>query len=108
MTRVRSNAFDPSRAIQKYELTPVAKKQALEAAKRYQERMLGRFIQEDRQALLTRLRGVLDDQQRDDLRAALERRPLVKQGPNMVLSAFASEMKVQNPEFRIQNLLLAR
>jgi len=109
MSRVRSIAFDPTRTIQKYELTPAAKKQAIEAAARYQERMLGRLIEEDRQALLAQLRGVLDDQQRDDLRAALERRPLVKQGSNLVFAGTVESLiKAQSPEFRMQNLLLTR
>jgi hypothetical protein len=103
--RVRSVAFDPSRTIQNYELAPAAKKQALEAAERYQERMLGRLLDEDRQALVAQLHGVLDAQQRDDLRAALERRPLVKQGPTTVAVTFPPQT---NPEFRIQNLLLVR
>jgi len=109
MARVRSTSFDPSRAIQKYELTPVARKQAMEAAERYQERMLGRLIDVDRRALLDQLRVVLDDQQRDDLRAALERRPLVKQGANPVFVSMAEPIPVQShPDFRMQNLLLTR
>jgi hypothetical protein len=34
----------------------------------------------DRSTLLDQLSGVLTDQEREDLRAALERRPILKQG----------------------------
>jgi len=39
-----------------------------------------RLIDGERAALLEQLRPLLSDQERDDLRAALERRPIVKQG----------------------------
>jgi len=110
-TRVRGFGFNPSQMIQKYELSPVAHKQAMDAALRYQERMRGGLIDEDRQALLTELRSVLDDQQRDDLRAALERRPLVKQGGAhfaVVERVILDSMTKQTQEFRMQNLLLTR
>ena len=111
LTRVRGGGFNPSQTIQKYGLTPAAHAKAMDAAVRYQERLLGRLIEEDRQALLTELRTVLDDQQRDDLRAALERRPLVKQGGAnfaVVERVILDSLGKQTQEFRMQNLLLTR
>jgi hypothetical protein len=65
------------RAITKYQLGP-GEQQTLQAAiERFQAH--DRFSDEERSALLGELRGVLTDQERDDLRAALERRPIIKQ-----------------------------
>jgi hypothetical protein len=63
--------------IQKYFL-PADEQQKLQAAvQRFQTH--DRLSETERTALLNELRGVLNEQERDDLRAALERRPIIKQ-----------------------------
>jgi hypothetical protein len=56
------------------------KKEALAAIDRYKARL--RLNDADRTALLEPMKALLSDEQRDNLRAALERRPLVKNGEN--------------------------
>ena len=109
-TRIRANSFEPARVIQRAELSEGTRKEAMEAIEQYQARLNGRLVDADRHALLDQLRGVLDDQQRDDLRAALERRPLAKQGsPNVVTLIDKVRLAQPSaPNFQIQNLLLTR
>lgn len=82
VTRLRTASFDQmlGRAIDKYGLQPAEQQRARAAVQQYTEQKNGRLSDADRQALLNELHHVLNDQQRDDLRAALERRPIVKQG----------------------------
>jgi hypothetical protein len=54
---------------------------ALEAIDRYKARL--RLGDADRNALLEPMKDLLNDEQRDDLRAALTRRPLVKNEGNV-------------------------
>jgi hypothetical protein len=109
-TRIRANSFQPARVIQQAELSDATRKEAMEAIEEYQARISGRLVDADRHALLDQLRGVLDDQQRDDLRAALERRPLAKQSPVPLVTTFIETVRPQQPapNFQIQNLLLTR
>ena len=110
-TRIRANSFEPARVIQQAELSDSTRKEAMEAVEQYQARIAGRLVDADRHALLDQLGGVLDDQQRDDLRAALERRPLAKQGTTAHVVTFIDSVRIQPspaPNFQIQNLLLTR
>ena len=116
LSRIRTNAFEPARVIQRAELSDGTRKEAMEAIEQYQARINGRLVDADRHALLDQLRGVLDDQQRDDLRAALERRPLAKQGTGPALVSIVERLQLQQlqplpqplPNFQMQNLLLTR
>jgi hypothetical protein len=74
-----------ARAVDKYGLQPDDQKRALAAIERYNEARSGRLGDGDRVALLERLKPLLDDEQIDDLRAALERRPIVKQNAAKVV-----------------------
>ena len=78
---------DLTRVVQTFNLTPEEKKAALVAVEQFKSRKT--LSDADRTALLHELRALLDDQQRDDLRAALERRPIVKQS-----TAFFAGLKV--------------
>jgi hypothetical protein len=64
--------------IEGFALPPDDTKRAQAALERFRARL--RTTEADRAELLDRMRGLLDDEQRDNLRAALERRPLVKTG----------------------------
>jgi hypothetical protein len=58
-------------------LAPAQKAQAIDAIARFTGFRLG---DADRSELLDQMKGILNDEERDNLRAALERRPLVKSG----------------------------
>jgi hypothetical protein len=64
--------------IEQFLLKNGEKKEALAAIDRYKARL--RLGDADRSALLEPMKDLLSDEQRDDLRAALARRPLVKNG----------------------------
>lgn len=66
-----------NRQIESMRLQKSEKAQALAAVEQFKTQM--RLTDADRTELLTRLGGLLTLQERDDLRAALERRPVVKQ-----------------------------
>jgi hypothetical protein len=65
------------RVAEKYPLAPDEQKTLLLAVQRFQAH--DRLSDEERSVLIGQLHDVLTDQERDDLRAALERRPIVKQ-----------------------------
>jgi len=69
---------DLSRRIALYGLSQTETKQALAAIERYKERL--RPGEQDRAVLLAQMKGILTEDERDDFRAALERRPVVKSG----------------------------
>lgn len=71
---------DLSNVIQQYALKGDALQRASEEIEQFNIHRTGRLSSVDRQAIVDALQGLLDDQQRTDLRAALERRPIVKQG----------------------------
>jgi hypothetical protein len=95
------------RLITAYGLSPDATQKMLAAVDRFKAH--DHLSDAERSALLTQLRGVLTDQDRDDLRAALERRPIVKQGTNV---AFRIVQRVGPPappapqQFGVQDLVL--
>jgi len=74
-----SGKVDVVAFIKRLDLEPGRNQQALAAAELFAARNLHRLTDTDRTVMLAQLRGLLSDEQRDDLRAALERRPLVKQ-----------------------------
>lgn len=83
VSQLRSR-MDVARVIDKYGLQPAEQQRALDAITLYRERK-GALSEGDRLTLLEQLAPVMDDQQLDDLRAALERRPIVKQRPVVFL-----------------------
>ena len=82
---LRLNTGNLPRVIDKYGLQPAEQQRALAAIERYNEARSGRLNEVDRTALLEQLQALLDDEQLDDLRAALERRPIVKQNVGFVV-----------------------
>ena len=68
--------FDPGRFMQRFALPPATNQQALAAIARFKSEFhLG---EADRLALLDQLKDILSDEDRDNFRAAIERRPLMK------------------------------
>lgn len=109
VSHVLMTGFDPARVIQRADLSDDARQQAMKAIDEYQARRSGRLVDADRRALLDELRGVLDDQERDDLRAALERRPLAKQASAPIAVSVIETVRPQPPSnFQMQKLLLVR
>ncbi|HKE84375.1 MAG TPA: hypothetical protein VKB50_11485 [Vicinamibacterales bacterium] len=70
---------DLGRLVGIYGLAPEQLREAHAAVDRFKERL--RPADEDRSALLKQMKGILTTEERDNFRAALERRPLVKAGP---------------------------
>ena len=68
--------LDLNRRVEMFSLQPAQRRDALAAVARFNERV--RPGEAERVALLKQMRGVLSDEERDDFRAALERRPIVK------------------------------
>jgi len=79
-------ALDLSKHIQKYGLDGARRQRALDAIRDAKVLTAG-LKESDRSALSEQLRGVLTDEQRDDLYAALGRRPMV-QVPNVATQVF--------------------
>lgn len=71
------------RKIEQFVLKPGEKKEALAAIDRYKTRR--RLGDADRAALLEPMKDLLSDEQRDNLQAALARRPLVKSGATNIM-----------------------
>jgi hypothetical protein len=76
--RIVKSSSDPARLIQVYRLAPPQHQQALAAVERYKTRL--RLSDEGRSELLGKLTGILSREERDNMRAALERRPVVASG----------------------------
>jgi hypothetical protein len=68
--------------VEHYNLAPAQKRQALDAVERYNARLKLRDV--ERSELMAAMRDMLNDEERDNLRAALERRPLVASGSRNV------------------------
>jgi len=77
--RVTFVAMDLTQLVERFNLPPAERQQALAAVERHKARL--RPGDAERSALLKQMKGVLSDEERDDFRAALERRPIVKAGP---------------------------
>jgi hypothetical protein len=69
---------DLQRLVAQLSITPQQKQQLQVAVMRFKAHE--RLSDAERETLLKQMRAVLNDQERDDLRAALERRPIIKQG----------------------------
>jgi hypothetical protein len=104
LTRARA-ATNAARLIDKYGLQVAEQEKARVAIALFIERTSGQLTDADRSALLNGLQSVLDDGQLDDLRAALERRPIVKQGGHTFV--VNGQQMVPTPQgVRMQNLVL--
>jgi hypothetical protein len=79
--RLFMSGMDLGRRIEQFGLPPADTGRALAAVERFKTRL--RLGDGDRSELLRQLNGVLTDEERDNFRAALERRPLVK-APGMI------------------------
>jgi hypothetical protein len=67
-----------ARRVDQYQLAPAPREQAVAALERFKNRL--RINESDRSALLAQMDGILSAEERDDFRAALERRPVTKAG----------------------------
>jgi hypothetical protein len=83
-------------AIQPYGLKGDALARATEEIEQFNLHRTGRLSSVDGQAIVEALQGLLDAQQQTDLRAALERRPIVKQGQTVVASGELRFTNVQS------------
>jgi hypothetical protein len=110
-------AVDPMMHIEKLDLAPAPKQRAVAAIQQFKMAQGGQLTEADRAALVDAMQGILADEQRADLRAALDRRPIVKQTPGFKLVT-ASELRVvpmqqgqpmhQGQTLKVQNLLLTK
>ena len=84
----------------------------MEAIHRFRAAQSDQMTESDRALLVERMKGILDDEQREDLRAALDRRPIVKQTGFTLVNAVRDVRVVPatqpGPTFQIQNLLLTK
>jgi hypothetical protein len=98
--------MDLGRRIEAFSLPTDHRREAMAALERFNAKL--RLGDEDRLALLKQLKGVLTDEERDNFRAALERRPLVKAGfPGIVSGVAGFEMLEKVRGVGVQrNLLL--
>ena len=76
--RVTFFATNLAQVVERFNLPPAERRQALAAVERHKARL--RPGDAERSALLKQMKGVLSDEERDNFRAALERRPIVKAG----------------------------
>jgi hypothetical protein len=109
---------DPMMHIEKYALAPAANGKAVAAVQQFRTAQSGQLTATDRAALVDAMQGILDDEQRDDLRAALDRKPIVKQTPGVTVATAArlatAARQLQavpmqpGSTFKVQNLLLTK
>jgi hypothetical protein len=78
---------NPAQEIEWYQLDAVRRAQALEAVREFEAHTPGRLNDAEQLALVEQFRSILSDEQRDDLRAALGRRPVVQLAGNSAVSA---------------------
>jgi Xaa-Pro aminopeptidase len=77
---------DPARQIGNYQMDAARHAQALDAVRAFNAHTPGRLNEAEQAELVERLRSILSDEQRDDLRAALGRRPVVQLAENSTVS----------------------
>jgi hypothetical protein len=97
---------DLAQRINGYRLPAEQTRQALAALEGFKERI--RPGTAERSKLLEQLQDVLNDEERDNFRAALERRPLVKSGPAMMAGVVKGLVGAENrvlPDGAIGNAL---
>jgi hypothetical protein len=95
--------MDLGRRIEMFNLPTADHREAMAALGRFNAKL--RLDEEDRSALLKQLRSVLTDEERDNFRAALERRPLVKAGFPGIVSGVVGGLNELRPGMS-RNLLL--
>jgi len=101
--------------LDRYGLTSAQRGRAVAAIGRFNARIPGRWTDDERSALLEQLRDVLNDEQRDDLHAALQRRHAVKLSEGVLVAQLLDRLRetVQTAEqpadtFRIVDLVLRK
>ena len=92
--------------VRQFSLPAAQNREALVAIERFKARL--RPGDAERSTLLAQMKGVLTDEERDNFRAALERRPLVKAGfPGGVAGVVRGEAIFVSPSSGpVRNLLL--
>jgi hypothetical protein len=85
----------PEIQVARLSLPPADRLKAMAAIERFKSRL--RPGNEERAALLETMKGILSDEERDNLRAALARRPLVKSGLPAVFTGVVSVGGVVDP-----------
>jgi hypothetical protein len=91
---------DLERRVTSYKLAPAAQRQAQIAVQEYRSAL--RLGDTERDALMVQLSGLLDNEERDNLSAALQRRPVVKtETPHLVA---ADVRRVENDIVQFRNL----
>lgn len=100
--------LDLALRVRQFSLPAAQNREALVAIERFKARL--RPGDAERSTLLAQMKGVLTDEERDNFRAALERRPLVKAGfPGGVSGVVRGEAIFVNPSSGpVRNLLLDR
>ena len=99
--------MDLARRVQQFGLPAAQQREALAAIERFKARL--RPGDAERATLLAQMKGVLSDEERDNLRAALERRPLVKSGfPAGVAGVVGGQVIFERTPGLQRNLLLDR
>ncbi len=95
--RVTFVAMDLTQLVERFNLPPAERQQALAAVERHKARL--RPGDAERSALLKQMKGILSDEERDDFRAALERRPIVKAGlfPGIVSGVVVGGTTIDRP-----------
>ena len=94
-----------------YRLPPDDKRQALEALGHFSTHVPGRLNDAERTGLVERLGELLNDEQRDDLRAALARRPIVQLSNRASVQTLINSFRVPGVQgtpdtFIMQDLVL--
>jgi len=95
-----------ARLVAQYQISAAARRQLQAALVRFKAH--DRLSDAERTTLVRQMRGVLNEQERDDLRAALERRPIIKQ-QGLVAGLIPNQRPVAvpaPPAFKVQDLVL--
>ncbi|HEX5109776.1 MAG TPA: hypothetical protein VFV95_15095 [Vicinamibacterales bacterium] len=96
-------ASDLERRVASFKLAPAALRQAQTAIQQYRNTL--RLGDTERAALMVQLAGVLDDEERENLGAALKRRPVVKTGNTPRVFAASQRIQgVQGDVVRFRNI----
>jgi hypothetical protein len=98
---VTVRSLDPTGLIQRYTMTPEQRQQASAAIERYKSRV--RLGENERAELLEQVKVFLSLEEHSNLRAALERRPLVATDANKVLIASMRLAELADRATRVLN-----
>lgn len=88
---VMLRGVDPRQRLESYGLAPAEKAKAIAAVEQYKTRL--RLGDAGRSGLLAQLEDILSVEERNNFRAALERRPVVATSPNLAFSTVLNEIR---------------